>query len=365
MWIDGRTALKAVVVRYGDGIGEDRNRLRSLLHDYCCPKREVMLLVHAAELGVVRALRGAGGDTTLVFARLTQLLHDDYGVDIALAGWAIESWAEGLGVAVSGSRLQATVYRSSAAPQVSSPHQQSRQQTPVALSAGISMREAVTGMKFVWIPPGEFMMGSNDGSSNEKPVHRVAIRKGFWMGKFAVTQGELESVMGNNPSYFKGDPRLPVESISWHDVQDFIRKVNSRTGKRFRLPSEAEWEYACRAGTTTRYSFGDNEIALNQYGWFEGNSGGRTHPVGEKLPNDWGLYDMHGNLWEWCEDCWNANYRGGPNDAGAMMIGDCSSRVVRGGSWIFHGRDLRSAYRNGLPAVFRNGIIGFRLIQDN
>jgi len=365
MGIDGRTALKTVVASHDEGIGEDRNRLRSLLHDSCCPKREVVLLVHAAELGVVRALRGAGGDTTLVVARLTQLLHDDYGADIALARWAIESWAEVLGVAVSGNNLQATVRRPSASPQESSPQQQIYPLPLVDRSAGESMTEAVTGMKFVWIPPGEFMMGSKDGASYEKPVHRVVIRNGFWMGKFAVTQGAWEAVMGSNPSYFKGDPRLPVESIRLNDVQYFIRKVNSRTGKRFRLPSEAEWEYACRAGTTTRYSFGDNESSLNQYGWFDGNSGGRMHPVGERLPNGWGLYDMHGNVWEWCSDWYDAGYYGKSPESDPQGSSSGNYRVVRGGSWLHFPLHMRSAHRNWFSADLRNWRIGFRLVQEN
>jgi len=478
MGLDGRTALKTVVASHDEGIGEDRNRLRSLLHDSCCPKRELVLLVHAAELGVVRALRGAGGDTTLVVARLTQLLHDDYGADIALARWAIESWADALGLQVGATpsstptgkqassssvgqvqqyrpainsapllkrdpfetyqefveRIKGQSFELGEAELLKDEYDLASHRFPirvvkiadwslwakeskefrgayirldrdaaralhgaghrwplmaslkvdhdgepfidrlalagphgaVEVVAGVSMTETMTGMKFVWIPPGEFMMGSNDGVSYEKPAHGVAIRKGFWLGKYAVTQGEWESVMGSDPSRFISENlRLPVVYVSWNDVQDFIRKVNSRTGKRFRLPSEAEWEYACRAGTTTRYSFSDNESALNQYGWFKGNSGGRTHPVGEKLPNGWGLYDMHGNVWEWCEDCWNADYRGGSNDEGAMMTGDYSSRVMRGGSWGSEPRFMRSAYRTWLSADNLHHNIGFRLVQEN
>ena len=148
--------------------------------------------------------------------------------------------------------------------------------------------------------------------------------------------------MGNNPSNFKGEDR-PVESVSWKDVQEFVKKLNEKEGTdKYRLPSEAEWEYACRAGTQTRYSFGDDESKLNEYAWYDKNSGSETHPVGQKKPNPWGLYDMHGNVWEWVQDRWHGDYNGAPSDGSAWEDGSGSDRVDRGGSWINYARYCRS-----------------------
>ena len=152
-------------------------------------------------------------------------------------------------------------------------------------------------MQFALIPAGEFPMGSASGGDNERPVHTVRISKPFYLGIHEVTQGQWETVMGNNPSKFKGDANRPVEMVSWEEVQKFIDKLNSKEGgTKYRLPTEAEWEYAARAGSATAYSFGDDSGQLGKYAWFEGNAGSTTHPVGKLQPNAWGLYDMHGNV---------------------------------------------------------------------
>jgi formylglycine-generating enzyme required for sulfatase activity len=163
------------------------------------------------------------------------------------------------------------------------------------------------GIDFVLIAAGEFLMGSESGDSDEKPVHRVRISKNFYLGKYEVTQAQWHAVMGDNPSRFKGDT-LPVEQVSWEDAQKFIERLNAQEGgTKYRLPTEVEWEYAARAGTTTAYSFGDNPRPLGEYAWFSENFGNTTHPVGQKQPNPWGLYDMHGNVWEWVQD-WYGPY---------------------------------------------------------
>lgn len=151
------------------------------------------------------------------------------------------------------------------------------------------------GMEFVLIPVGEFRMGAEDGEDHEKPVHRVRITQAFYLGKYPVTQGQWQTVMGNNPSHFARDLNRPVENISWNDMQKFLQPLSAKEGGAlYRLPTEAEWEYAARAGSTGAYCFGDDPKLLAQYAWYDQNSGNTTHPVGQRKPNGWGLYDMHG-----------------------------------------------------------------------
>ena len=217
-------------------------------------------------------------------------------------------------------------------------------------------------MELVFVRPGSFMMGSDAGSSDEKPVHKVTLAKPFYLGKFEVTQEQWQAVMGSNPSNFKG-PKLPVENVSWNDCQSFLTKLQEKTGRKFALPTEAQWEYACRAGTTTRYSFGDSDASLAEYGWFSSNSGSTTHPVGERKPNPWGLYDMHGNVWEWCADWFASSYPSGDaTDPQGALSG--SSRVLRGGAWIGSAVALRSSFRSDLrPDYCYYRDIGLRCVM--
>ena len=168
-------------------------------------------------------------------------------------------------------------------------------------------------MKFMRIPAGKFMMGSPDGEKdrqpNEGPQHEVAISKPFYMGIYHVTQEQYEAVMGKNPSNFKGQQN-PVETVSWDEAVEFCKKASEKAGKKVRLPTEAEWEYACRAGSKTRFCFGDDDDKLGDFAWYAANSGNTTHPVGQKKPNAWGLYDLHGNVWQWCADRYDAKYYG-------------------------------------------------------
>ena len=220
-------------------------------------------------------------------------------------------------------------------------------------------------MEFVNIPAGCFMMGRDanfeEGHDDELPRHRVCVGA-FQMGKYEVTQAEWVDVMGSNPSEFKGRTS-PVENVSWHDIQEFIKRINRRDGKRYRLPSEAEWEYAARAGTVTTYACGDDESCLGNIAWYWSNSGERTRPVGQKQPNRWGLHDMQGNVWEWVQDCYHDSYNGAPSDGRARQDGACTFRVLRGGSWGSKPRDLRSAYRDSYTPVYRFSDLGFRLAR--
>jgi formylglycine-generating enzyme required for sulfatase activity len=226
-------------------------------------------------------------------------------------------------------------------------------------------------MDLVLIPAGEFEMGSNDGAKNEKPVHKVKISQSFFMGKYVVTQTQYEKVMGNNPSQFKGE-NLPVEKCYMYaSAESFCKKASSLTGKSIRLPTEAEWEYACRAGTKTKYNTGDNDAALKQAGWFGVNSDGKTHPVGQKKPNAWGLYDMHGNVWQCCQDWYGEDYYGkSPVEDPQGPTQGTYRGVLRGGS-CYHGlggtaADCRSAYRfggdQGNLTYGLGGLIGFRVV---
>ena len=219
------------------------------------------------------------------------------------------------------------------------------------------------GMKFVRVPAGSFDMGSNSGDGDEKPVHGVTISRSFYLQATEVTQGQWRSVMGNNPSYFEGDD-LPVESVSWNDVQKFIRKLNAREGgNKYRLPTEAEWEYAARAGSTGKYCFGDDEGRLGEYAWYKSNSGARSHPVGGKRANTWGLYDMHGNVWEWVQD-WYGDYSSGSStDPVGRSTG--SNRVARGGGWHDTAGDCRSAYRGWYGPGYGGSGLGFRLARGH
>lgn len=218
-------------------------------------------------------------------------------------------------------------------------------------------------LEMIAIPGGSFLMGSED-FDNTKPVHSVKLSP-FHIGKFQVTQAQWKALMGNNPSHFKGDT-LPVEQVSWTDAFEFCLKLSEKTGNEYRLPTEAEWEYACLAGSTGKYCFGDDEALLKDYAWFRENSGDKTHPVGEKKPNNWGLHDMHGNVWEYCSDWYDENYYAELSKKGEAVNpqGPANGihRVLRGGSW----RDLplgaRAVYRSSRHPASRFFNPGFRVV---
>ncbi len=221
-------------------------------------------------------------------------------------------------------------------------------------------RETITtnGIEMVLVKGGTFQMGSNDGDSNEKPIHEVSVDD-FYLSKYEVTQKQWVAIMGNNPSYFKGD-NLPVESVSWNDVQQFIRKLNTKTGVSFRLPTEAEWEYAARGGNKSKgykYSGSDN---VGSVAWYSGNSNNKTHPVGTKQPNELGLYDMSGNVWEWCADWYGGDYYSKSPYENPTGPATGASRVNRGGSWNDGAGGVRCANRNDSDPDSSDNDLGFR-----
>jgi formylglycine-generating enzyme required for sulfatase activity len=235
-----------------------------------------------------------------------------------------------------------------------------------------SPRKAVTnsiGMNLVYIHLGDFMMGSPDSEkdrfNHEGPQHKVKISRGLWMGIYEVTQAQYQSVMGTNPSCFKGD-NLPVETVSWDDAVEFCRRLSQKEDKTYRLPTEAEWEYACRAGTTTRFYYGDDldESKLGEYAWYGSNSDGKTHPVGQKKSNAFGLYDMHGNVWEWCQDWYDEKYYSNKPEVDPPGPASGQYRVLRGGNWSGNALDCRVADRVNDSLSSRDNGIGFRVVLD-
>ena len=272
-----------------------------------------------------------------------------------------------------------------------------RKETPFTEDLGNGVK-----LEMVYIPAGEFMMGSNE-NEDEQPIHKVTLTE-FSIGKYPITQAQYETVMGKNPSRFQNAEEAalsqrnpekaplsqkkpkkaplslenlektplfkggwgdhPVESVSWDDAQEFCQKLSQMTGKKYQLPSESQWEYSCRAGSKTKWCFGDDENELDDYAWYRGNSDRQTHPVGEKKPNNWGLYDMHGNVWEWCQDDWHGNYKNAPDDGKPWVDNRSRYVVLRGGSWFNTPDICRSASRIifFLARDFYFDVSGFRVV---
>jgi formylglycine-generating enzyme required for sulfatase activity len=243
-------------------------------------------------------------------------------------------------------------------------------------SGRIASQPGTTNIEgMVWIPAGEFNMGSpideagRDG--DEGPVTRVVIPHGFWMGQCEVTQGEYQAVTGMRPSNARGETNGPVEKVSWYDAMQYCLQRTQQEnlaaklpeGYAYRLPTEAEWEYACRAGSATRYCYGDDkgEFRLGEYAWFVRNGNSMTHPVGSLKPNALGLHDMHGNVWEWCLDRWQSLLPGG-SITNLPVAAEGSLRVARGGSWLYEGKSCRSANRDDYGPSNRCSDVGFRVV---
>ena len=229
------------------------------------------------------------------------------------------------------------------------------------------------GVKMALVPAGELKMGSpepdTEAWNDEKPEHVVRITRPFYVGVCPVTQEQFQRVMGENPSWFAGGPNRPVEYVSWEDAQEFCRRLSAlpeeeAAGSPYQLPTEAEWEFVCRAGTTGKWSFGEDESAFADHGWYHGNSSGETQPIAQKKPNAWGLYDIHGNVWEWCADWYVEDYYAASPSKDPTGPASGLYRVLRGGSWYFGPADSRSASRGWNSPLGRYNACGFRIISS-
>jgi len=239
------------------------------------------------------------------------------------------------------------------------------------LKQGDVFHEPLVGMDFIYVEPGSFMMGSPENEINrydDEELHKVHIQKGFWIGKFEVTIEQFDqftkltkySLINDNGW---GREKRPAINVKWSDANAFAKWMSSKTGHKYRLPTEAEWEYVARAGTTTSFSFGDNEADFPEYAWNGKNANKRTHPVGQKKSNPWGLYDIHGNVWEWTASAYAEEYDGSELKQ-ATFIDKKEKAVVRGGAWYFLPKGMRSADRRLYAPGFRLPYIGFRLVRE-
>lgn len=222
------------------------------------------------------------------------------------------------------------------------------------------------GIDLVLISAGEFEMGAGDYSNSQimQPTHTVEIKNDFYIGKYEITQKQWNEIMDENPSTSKGRNQ-PVDQVSWKEAQEFISKQNKlENTTKYRLPTEAEWEYACRAGTTTAYFFGDDETELGDYAWYIDNSEDETHSVGQKKPNTWGLYDMYGNVFEWVQDDWHQNYKEAPTDGSVWDEPGSNPKVLRGGFWGSSAGNCISAERTSKYPTEEDTNIGFRIVME-
>jgi formylglycine-generating enzyme required for sulfatase activity len=239
--------------------------------------------------------------------------------------------------------------------------------------AGDVITDPSLNMEMIFIPSGTFIMGNDQGADDEDPAHEVFL-DAFYIGKYVVTQKQWKEIMGNNPSDPLGDD-LPVVNVSWEDAQEFVKCLSERTGQTYRLPTEAEWECACRAGSTTIFHFGNDTSLLTDYAWCESNSNGKLHPVGQKKPNAWGLYDMAGNTWEWCEDWWDPEYYSrsphkNPLNKEPYLYESQNTgekftvHVARSGAFGHAPSAHESAHRHGTRPNHKRPMISFRCVRE-
>ena len=321
--------------------------------------QRVLEATEAMETGDLQTARRAFEKIEALNIEPTRLFAYSYGKFLVEHGGGVEDWRKGQSLL---RQLVISVGR------------ESEYYTPtlkllsVVEAKILSVVEAkiLVDAQMVRVPGGRFTMGctreQRDCNDIERPAHQVEVSS-FEIGKYEVTQKVWAAVMGANPSDFQGCAQCPVEQVSWDDIQAFLRKLNAEGG-RYRLPSEAEWEYAARGGRQSRGYEHAGSNNPNAVAWYEDNSGEKTHRVGQQQANELGLHDMSGNVWEWVQDCWNANYAGAPSNGRAWTRGDCSSRVLRGGSWYSIPRDLRSANRFRFSSGFRSSFFGFRIARS-
>ncbi len=377
-----RKRLSEIICDYGKSVCHDPKRVKGLLLDLCGDhRREISALTIAHSEGFVSKLLSAGNVTPeLTILNLAKQLQQCVPIDDAAALWAIESWALALNIIE-----QPIVRRKSptggADFEIVSPG--SRKSLPEEVTNSI-------GMKLKLIPAGEFLMGSPvneaDRFDDEGPQHKVRITKPFYMGVTEVTQGQWFSVMGTKPwsgkeyvedgadypaiaaalaahllrkkEYVEDGADYPAVYVGWEDVIAYCKKLSTTENKSYRLPTEAEWEYACRGGTTTAYSFGSSTESLKAYAWFYDKY---AHHVGTKKANLFGLHDMHGNVWEWCSDWYGSNYYGSSPASDPPGATTGSFRVLRGGCWYLSAGLCRSAFRRRFCPSVRDFYLGFRL----
>ena len=370
-----RDALIRIIRDYGRVLGEDARRCEALLKDFCPNARaEVHLVVAAVRSGVPKQLMSssAGSSRELLAARLARSLEEDYAVTPEAARWTIEVWAHALGIAVSVARptMPVSVVAQPAA-------------APNAAPRGRRFRDCEACPEMVVIPSGSFLMGNPDNEAergnDEGPQRRVRVSS-FAMGRTAVAFAEYDRFAKATNRQLPSDAGWgrggrPVINVSWEDANAYAQWLSAQTGRHYRLPSEAEWEYAARAGTTGPFSF-DGAISPAKANYdtnytYDGSRKdsagyrGQTVPVGSLPANPWGLHEVHGNVWEWVQDFWHDNYAGAPSDGSAWTSGgDCRGPVLRGGSWDFPPDCLRSAARSGDLPTFRSDYVGFRLARS-
>ncbi len=362
------TAAARVLAYQGLATLDDPKRMRNALNDHCkgAFKREVNISILCASADILAQCARHSGTVPAAFhiRRMVSILTDEHGVAPDLAAFIASVWSTlGREFCDPSPRDHASASTPSqpVASAISTPTRKADDTHTVDLGGGVHLG-------LVWCPAGSFQMGSNDGRADEKPVRSVQITKGFWMGKTEVTQAQWRQLMNDNPSHFKGDDR-PVERVDWHQCVKFCRTLTDRertagrlpAGYVYRLPTEAEWEYAARGGSKSRgftYSGGND---LWPVGWYTDNSGDTTHPVGKKAANELGLYDMSGNVWEWCQDWYQDSYKGlGSADPSGPATG--SLRVLRGGGWFNAASGCRSALRfRGRPSSTGRDL-GFRVV---
>jgi len=251
--------------------------------------------------------------------------------------------------------------------------QRDSNQNNSSAKAGDVITDPPLNIEMNFIPAGTFVMGNDHGPDDENPTHEVTL-DAFYIGKYVVTQKQWKEIMGKNPSHPVGD-KLPVVNVSWEQSQEYVERLREKTGQIYRLPTEAEWEYACRAGSTTLFYFGNDTTLLTDYAWHKSNSDGKLHPVGQKKPNAWGLYDMVGNTWEWCEDWWDPEYysRSGQknpvNEEPYLYKSPTSGEeftvhVARSGSFGHPPQAHESAHRHGTRPNLARPMISFRCVRE-